>query len=347
MNTPMKLGLFAAGLVIAFGAAAGVGNAIGPIGSTGEIAQHGAGHAGADTTDSTAAHGAGSAASTESGSDEAAGGAAGDHAAHGSAAEAAAEEIPEGLMLSQHGYTLALAQVSLPAGEAVPFAFQVLGPDGSPVTSYEQTHDKDLHLIAVRRDMTDFQHVHPELAEDGTWKSSLDLTAGQWRVFADFAPTEHGQAMTLGVDLAVAGDYDPQPLPEPAAAAGVDGYTVTLDGELRAGRETELTLSVSRDGQPVTDLQPYLAAYGHLVALRDGDLAYLHVHPAGAPGDGTTEPGPDITFYATAPSRGDYRLFLDFQHEGVVRTAEFTAAATASETEIGHGDQTGSDDHSH
>ena len=63
------------------------------------------------------------------------------------------------------------------------------------------------------------------------------------------------------------------------------------------------------------------------MALRDGDLAYLHVHPAGEPGDGTTEPGPDITFYATAPSAGDYRLFLDFQHGDVVRTAEFTARA--------------------
>ena len=88
-----------------------------------------------------------------------------------------------------------------------------------------------------------------------------------------------------------------------------------------------MTLSISRNGEPVTDLQPYLAAYGHLVALRDGDLAYLHVHPAGEPGDGTTEPGPDVTFYATAPSTGDYRLFLDFQHDGVVRTAEFTARA--------------------
>ena len=86
-------------------------------------------------------------------------------------------------------------------------------------------------------------------------------------------------------------------------------------------------LSVDRGGEPVSDLQPYLAAYGHLVALRDGDLAYLHVHPAGEPGDGMTAPGPGITFYATAPSAGDYRLYLDFQHGDVVRTAEFTVRA--------------------
>ena len=91
----------------------------------------------------------------------------------------------------------------------------------------------------------------------------------------------------------------------PSTSAVVDDYEVTLDGDLVAGEESELTLTVRRDGAPVTDLQPYLAAYGHLVALRDGDLAYLHVHPAGEPGDGTTEPGPGVTFYASAPSAGD------------------------------------------
>jgi hypothetical protein len=121
-------------------------------------------------------------------------------------------------------------------------------------------------------------------------------------------------------------------LPAPSPTAQVDGYTVTLDGALVPGQESRLTLSVSRDGRPVTDLQPYLAAYGHLVALRAGDLAYLHVHPDGEPGDGKTPPGPGITFYATAPSAGDYRLFLDFRHGDVVRTAEFTARAGTTST---------------
>ena len=86
--------------------------------------------------------------------------------------------------------------------------------------------------------------------------------------------------------------------------ATVDGYTVTLAGDLVAGEHSMLTLSVSKDGRPVTDLQPYLGAYGHLVALREGDLAYLHVHPGGEPGDGRTKPGPDIEFGAEVPSAG-------------------------------------------
>ena len=81
----------------------------------------------------------------------------------------------------------------------------------------------------------------------------------------------------------------------------------------------------------MTDLDPYLEAYGHLVALRVGDLAYLHVHPEGAPGDGRTPPGPDVTFSAQVPTAGTYRLFLDFSHGGRVHTAEFTVEAGAHE----------------
>ena len=296
MRTPLKVAAFAGAIVLTFGGALGLGAAVG--------------------NPAPPAVGNGAMPGME----------------HGAAADSApaVAELLGGLMVSDRGYTLDLAQDSLPAAARVALKFRVLGADGQPVTGYQQSHDKYLHLIAVRRDTTGFQHVHPELAADGTWSVPIDLTAGEWRVFADFVPQQGnaiGKTIVLGADLAVAGDYRPAPLPAPSRTAQVDGYSVTLAGRLVAGQESELRLSVARDGQPVTDLQPYLAAYGHLVALRDGDLAYLHVHPAGTPGDGATQPGPDITFFATAPSAGVYRLFLDFRHGDVVRTAEFTVRA--------------------
>ncbi|WP_448615649.1 hypothetical protein [Modestobacter sp. URMC 112] len=327
MNTPTRLGAYALGLVAVFGAAAGIGSLTGPIGGP---AQDAAAHTQTHTQTQM------------------------ESPMNTSASQARADHLPGGLQISQDGYTLDVPG-SLPAGEATPVSFRILGPDGRPVTAYDTAHDEDLHLIAVRRDLTGYQHVHPELALDGTWSIPLDLTAGTWRLFADFDPAGDAPALVLGADVAVAGDYAPQPLPEPSTTSEVDGYDVTLDGELVPGQESELTLSVSRDGEPVTDLQPYLAAYGHLVALRDGDLAYLHVHPAGEPGDGVTAAGPDITFYATAPSAGDYRLFLDFQHGDVVRTAEFTVRAGDPGTTptgtgspaVGDADGHGDDGHAH
>ncbi|HZJ05287.1 MAG TPA: hypothetical protein VFD59_07435 [Nocardioidaceae bacterium] len=306
MNTPFAGGAakvvgFLIALLAAFGIAVGVGNAVRPVAQTIPSAHEKAAH-------------------------DQAGQAATDQVDPTSPQEVAAADIPGGLMLSQNGYTFSLTRPTTSPGKTVPVSFTIGGPDGEPVTDYDVAHGKRLHLIAVRRDFTGFQHVHPELDQAGVWATELDLTSGQWRLFADFmaAGTE---PVTLGADLAVPGSYRPAaPGPE-SRTVHVDGYTVTIDGDLRPGAHARLRLTVTRDGRPVMDLQPYLGSYGHLAALRAGDLAYLHVHPDGEPGDGTTEPGPDIVFYASVPSVGTYHLYLDFQHDGVVRTAAFTVHA--------------------
>ncbi|WP_378740546.1 hypothetical protein [Nocardia brasiliensis] len=249
-----------------------------------------------------------------------------DHTAHPAPAAHAGHGggLPGGLLITQDGYTLQLTEPITETGE-IDFRFRILGPDGKPVTDYTAIHDRALHLIVVQRELTGFWHVHPQLDADGTWVVRLNLpAAGAYRVFTDIAPRALGKTITLGADLAVAGRYAPRPAPQAARTALVDGYEVTLDGELVPGAGRLLTLTVSKDGAPVTDLQPYLAAYGHLVILRAGDLAYAHVHPNGEPGDGVTAPGPDVTFHTAVPGPGMYRLFLDFKHGDVVRTAAFT-----------------------
>ena len=315
MNTPTRVAGFLLGLGAVFGVALGVGQAVGP---TSDSAS--------DTAD--AAHG---------------------HQEDSTAAADTREDVPGGLMVSQNGYTFSLDDRQAEPGRDVGISFTIDGPTGKPVTEYDVEHEKRLHLIAVRRDFTGFQHVHPELGPDGVWTTQLDLSAGQWRLFADFKPAD-AEALTLGADLAVDGDYQPEAPAGESRTAHVDGYTVTVDGDLTAGKDAKLTLDVSRDGKPVTDLQPYLGAYGHLVALRSGDLAYLHVHPDGTPGDGKTQPGPEVVFYAAVPSAGTYHLYLDFQHDGVVRTAAFTVstgkAAPAAKAEKDEKEES-SDDHGH
>lgn len=242
--------------------------------------------------------------------------------------------LPGGLQAAQGGYTLALENTTAEQGRDVPVSFTIDGPDGEPVTEFDVVHDKELHLIAIRRDMTGFQHVHPRL-EDGTWSTELDLTPGEWRVFADFRATG-ADPLTLGADLRVPGDYEPVAKSPATWSSDVDGYEAVLDGSLVPGQDSPLTISVSSGGEPVTDLQPYLGARGHLVALREGDLAYLHVHPAESPDDDAAA-GPEVAFQASVPSPGRYHLFFDFKHDDVVRTASFVLRAQSPDGESWHG----------
>ncbi|RJL26506.1 hypothetical protein [Bailinhaonella thermotolerans] len=314
MNTATKLGAYALGLAVVLAGGAGLGKVAGPApAAEAGVKPHGDGH---ETTKT------GAAVSTQAGHGDG-------HGGHGTAAGAA--KLPGGLQASQDGYTVVPLTRTLKAGEKTDFRFSVIGPDGRGVTQYKTSHDKDLHLIVVRRDLSGFLHVHPEHVGQGVWSVPITLQdAGSYRFFADFIPAGAEEGLTLGGDISAEGSFTAKALPEPSRTYEVDGYEVRLDGDLEPGKTTKLTLTVSKDGKPVTDLQPYLGAYGHLVALRDGDLAYLHVHPDGEPGDGKTPAGPSVTFYAEAPSRGDYRLYLDFKHGDTVRTAEFTARAGAA-----------------
>jgi hypothetical protein len=295
MNTVSKVSAFGLALVLVFGGGWAVGRAVGPV-------------------DAPVDHNA-----------------SGDHlgAEPGPGPAMAGEAALPGLAAVQNGYALVAETTQLRAGATDAYRFRIADGSGAAVTKFAVEHDKRLHLIVVRRDGTHFRHVHPEMAADGTWSVPLTPPAGgAYRVFADFRP-EGGPKTTLGVDLQVAGDFQPAVASAESRAFTVDGYQVRLEGNLTAGASSTVQAIVTRNGEPVADLEPYLGAYGHLVALRGSDLAYLHVHPDGTPGDGKTAAGPAVTFAVEVPTAGRYRLFLDFQHGGQVRTAEFTVDAVA------------------
>ncbi|GAA1847503.1 hypothetical protein [Asanoa iriomotensis] len=307
----LRLGLFVAGLVFALIGGFGIGKLTADGTQPADAASAGGGMA-MNTADPNANHA------------HAPGTAQHDHGSSGMTAMAGAEL--GGLSLSGSGYTLVPAATEFTAGKTADFRFTVQGPDRQPVKQFAVVHEKQLHLIVARRDLSGYQHLHPTMAADGTWSIPLTLGAvGMWRAFADFTLVDGAGAQiaaTLGTDLVVAGDYRPVALPAPAREASTAGFTVTYEGTPTVGATQPLQFRVFRDGNPVTDLEPYLGAYGHLVVLRQGDLGYLHVHP-----DEQRVPG-TVKFWVAAPSPGNYRGFFDFQVAGTVHTAEFTLTVT-------------------
>ncbi|GAA5155365.1 hypothetical protein GCM10025768_27980 [Microbacterium pseudoresistens] len=263
----------------------------------------------------------------------------GAHDGHGEESEAvSAGQALKGLSLEAQGYALSPIDGPPAVGVEGVLSFQIQTVSGEPVMEYAVAHEKELHLIVVRSDGAEFRHVHPVRDEvTGTWSVPWTWNAaGTYRVYADFTPaTDGAEGITLTRAIDIGGSFAPVST-EARRVAEVDGFTVTLDGDLVAGGSGELTVSVERAGEPVTSLEPYLGAFGHLVALREGDLAYLHVHAMGddpTPGDTA---GPEVAFMAEAPTAGRYLLYFDFQVDGQVHTAEFVIDA-------GHGDGAPSD----
>lgn len=322
MRTAPRLLAFGAGLLVVLGGSYAVGAAVVPtsvVEAWGERAadQHG-GHDG---------HG--------------------EHGEHGEHGDHEATTVG-GLAASANGIELTDLAAPTTPGAPGTLAFRLVDADGAPLTDYDVSHERDLHLVVVRTDGQGFRHVHPTLDDDGTWSLPWTWdTAGTYRVIADFVPAG-GETTTLGATVEVGGEVVPsRPLGE-VRTARVGGLVVRLEGELPVGGSGgELVAHVERDGEPVTTLEPYLGAFGHLVALRQSDLGYLHVHPEGdapAPDD---RAGPDITFHATAPTAGRYLLYLDVVVDGQVHTAPFVLDAGAGGLDSDHDSDHGGEEHGH
>jgi len=207
---------------------------------------------------------------------------------------------------------------------------------------YDVRHEKELHLIAVRKDFGDYLHLHPQFAGKGGWiVPKLDLSPGAWRLYADFKP-KGGDATVVHDDLTVP-DSAPGTAPAVRATglrrtATVDGLTVRLIGDLVAGQESNLAFEVSRHGR-WTPTEAYLGAPGHLVVIRDDDLGYLHAHPfTGAQGG----PEPPVVFDVVVTAAGRYHLYFDFQIDETVHTAAFVVDAMPGSADhedgMDHGD---------
>jgi hypothetical protein len=238
-----------------------------------------------------------------------------------------------GLSRSVNGYTLHLIKPEMPGmkGMAAPLQFTIT-KSGRPVTAFDPEQTKLMHFYLIRSDLTGFQHLHPTMNAEGVWSiTPATLAAGSYRIYVQFVPhaSSTGEALVLSAPLSMAGSGAQmmKPIPAEATAATVDGYTVTLSGTPKAGVESELELTVTKGGNPVTNLQPYLATFAHVTAIRAGNLAFAHLHPDGGPATGNG--GPTLIAHADLPEAGKYRMFIQFQTDGILHTAAVTITVSS------------------
>jgi Cu+-exporting ATPase len=211
---------------------------------------------------------------------------------------------------------------------------------GAPIEDITRSHEAWMHLIATRDDLGTFAHVHPQpTGRPGELAVSLTFpTAGRYIVNTEFRRQGEMADVHSRQVLTVAGTA---PAPVTLAAGPrtveVDGVRVSLDGTAEVGGSSDLhfTLVDAASGRPIDDLQPYLAAAGHIVVMRADGQTFAHEHaevtdPSGRPVfalPGTTF-GPELEVHAEFPTAGVYQLWAQFRlADGDLITVPFTVPA--------------------
>lgn len=232
-------------------------------------------------------------------------------------------------------------------GPAVPMLLSVsmtaLGAK-KPIRNYDAGLIHGLHLIVVGHDLRSFVHVHGD-GPDKRGRITVPVVlphSGFYWVFADASPGGLGQQvfrfdLRAGTSRGASAPAAGSPLPPPGLDAADGDYAVRLDPyTLTAGHESELRLHILHGGQPATDLTPYLGVAAQAVMISVADLSYTPAHAAlpgaemaGTPGMGgapalTGRVPPDLTLHVEPPAPGTYRLWLQFEAGGQVRTVAFT-----------------------
>jgi hypothetical protein len=225
------------------------------------------------------------------------------------------------------------------AGQPTRFRFVVRHPlTHAPVRDFLVMHDKLFHLFIISRDMQEFAHIHPDQQPDGSFTIDYTLPKpGHYMIYSDFLPSGSG-AQVVATPLVTAG-VEPDAIasqarltPDLPWVRTADGVKVELTNEVsmfQGGEEIDLLFRFTdaKTEAPVTDLEKYLGAWGHLLILTEDMTEYVHAHPREETQPDPSAPptgGPDILFDALLPKPGKYRAWLQFQRGGKLSTVTFT-----------------------
>lgn len=218
--------------------------------------------------------------------------------------------------------------------------------NGKVVQSYDWDMTKIMHMIVVSDDLMYFDHVHPALQANGHLEIDYrPAEKGLYHIFIDGMPHGLGrQVFRFDVPSGSSAPALTRRLHAAGSSAQVGPYRVTIDPDVvPIGEISTITVSITKDGRPATDLHPYLGMMAHGVFVGATDLAYMHAHgmseemlsmaSANDCGDGMLAamqplvPSDTIDshfeFEILAPSAQNYNFWLQFTGGKTVYTAPF------------------------
>jgi hypothetical protein len=242
----------------------------------------------------------------------------------------------------------AIASGPVEAGKPLTVKVRLAKADQSPVLHSDLLvmHTQPIHLLIEEPGLGDYHHEHPVPTKTpGEYEFTFTpKKSAPYRIWADIVPEATGVQELPSADLPSAGK--PEPVAntatrfiyrlalirhESATRAIADGYEFTLtlaggnDVPPKAGQARAMTIKVAEaDGRPVTQLEPVMNAFAHLVGFYGDFQTVVHLHPTG--GDVLDEKrrgGPTLGFLFFPPKAGFIRLYCQVKIGGKMFFAPF------------------------
>jgi hypothetical protein len=218
------------------------------------------------------------------------------------------------------------APKDLAANQPIDLVIDIQDTGGKPVNKFDIFQEKLMHLIVVSDDLENFEHIHPEYKENGRFEVSANFPKpGAYTLFSDYKPTEQPETLSL-TQISIPGTV---PLPKSLAkyekTKTISDTKVDLKvstPKIKTGEEISLTFDIKDNkNQPVKDLKPYLGEKGHLVIIKSSSTLtktdYIHAHAMKNTPDG------QVKFMTKFPETGVYKMWMQFDRNGKIKTADF------------------------
>ncbi len=206
---------------------------------------------------------------------------------------------------------------------------------GETIKKFALNQEKIMHVIIVGEDFNFFDHIHPEFKDDSFFIDYAFPKEGKYRVYADYVPEGMGEqyrAFQVKVGTKdVASTFNV--VENDTASNGIYVSKLTSADKLKAkdisaGKQL-LSMNVTDSrGNPVENIETYLAAFGHMVMINTSTYEYVHVHPKQSyvPYEGETS-GPLVEFsplgiYSNIKP-GVYKLYVQFKIDGKINVFDY------------------------
>lgn len=233
---------------------------------------------------------------------------------------------------------------SIKPGVPTTLKFHIEQPSGGALTTFKTGSGPHtgVHLILVRRDLSQIIHRHPPIAGDGTITEPITFpSAGPWHVLVDVYPNLGQNTLPnfqLTRDVRVAGAYRPRPLATPAATqtVGGDHFSIALPKKIKSLRPQFFKVKVADASGAPAKFSTWYGATAHAIFFKQGSLDYFHTHVcrledkvcskavSGTSVAGKASKPGQLTVGALLPSAGTWKLFLQAKLNGKVVTAPYT-----------------------